>query len=162
MRKQNSLFDYKGFHKDLYKEILKKNIRPKRKYFKAADMFIKIIGEKQIKNCYSKFYEDIDLGVIDDKIKVIIFIKDEPYILRCDYIFDRPVLIMISISYKNEYIANISGSIYSVKKYFKRIFNDIKKKMKDNKEPPKDTGLFYYLASKDHCALYDDGKYNYI
>lgn len=69
---------------------------------------------------------------------------------------------MISISYKNEYVANISGSIYSVKKYFRRIFNDIKKKMMNSKEPLEDTKLFYYLASKDHCALYDDDKYNYI
>ena len=159
-KKAKSLFDYKNFHKDLYDRILLEEIRPRRKHFKAADAFIKIIGEEQIEFYYTRFYRIINLRNTIDKIVIDIdFKKNEGYHLRCEYWLDRPSYVTILIYYKTEYIANISGTIGSVRKYFRHAYNNLKKKIIDGKKPSKNTYVFYYLTHKDYCVCYYDNKF---
>lgn len=159
-KKVKSLFNYKEFHKDLYDRILLEEIRPRRRHFKAADALIRIVGEKQIEFYYSSFYRIIDLGIVIDKIIVDIDLKkDEEYHLCCEYWLDRPTYITFLIYYEAEYIANISGTVGSVRKYFRRAYNDLKKKIRDGKKPVKNTKVFYYLTRKGHCVCCDDNKF---
>lgn len=157
--KYNSLFDYKEYHKTLYDNILEHKVRPKRRHFKAIDLFIKTIGEEQIEFVYPSFYIEIDLGKRIDTVKVNINMKDKSYSMCCKYWLDRPAFIIIDIQYKDEYMANINGSIYGVRKYFRRAFKDLKKKIKDGKRPNKNTKVFYYLVHQDHCSCYDDNEF---
>lgn len=161
-KKAKSLFDYKEYHKTLYDNILEYKVRPKRRHFKAADMFIRTVGEEQIEFAYPSFYIEIDLGERIDTVKVNINLKDKSYYLCCKYWLDRSTFIIIDIGYKEEWIANISGSIYGIKKYFRRAFKDLKKKIRDNKKPNKNTNVFYYLVHQDHCTCYDNNEFYYI
>lgn len=158
-KKAKSSFDYKNFHKTLRENILEYKVRPKRRHFKAANILIRTIGEEQIKFAYPSFYIEIDLGEKIDKVKVNISLKDKLYHLCCNYWLDRPAFISIDILHQEEYIANVNGSIYGIRKYFKRAFNDLKKKIKAGKKPNKNTWVFYYLAHQDHCSCYDDNKF---
>lgn len=158
-KKTKSLFNYKNYHKTLYENILEYKVRPKRRHFKAADMFIRTVGEERIKFAYPFFYIEIDMGTEVDKVKVNITPRDKSYYINCNYWLDRPAFISIDIRYKEEWIANINGSIYGIKKYFRRAFKNLKKKIEDGKKPNKNTGMFYYLVHQDHCSCYDDNKF---
>lgn len=159
MKKDNSLFDYKEYHKILYDNILEYKVRPIRRHFKAADMFIRTIGEKQIEFAYPSFYIEIDSGEKTDTVKVNINLKDKLYGMCCKYWLDSPVFVMIDILYNEEYIANVNGSVYGIRKYFRRAFKDLKKKIRDGKRPNKNTNVFYYLVHQDHCSCYNDNKF---
>lgn len=158
-KKTKSLLNYKEYHKTLYNNILKYKIRPRRRHFKAADLFIKTIGEEQIEFAYPSFYIEIDLGEKIDTVKVNINLRDKLYDMCCYHWLDRPAFISINIRYKDEYIANINGSIYGIRKYFKRAFKDLRKKIKDGKRLNKDIKVFYYLVHQDHCTCYDDNEF---
>lgn len=158
MRKRNSLFNYKKFHEELCKSIANKDTKCKRIYFKAADSFIKLIGEKQIEKYSFSFYHS-NSKYICNEITVYIHIKDKPYILICKYLFRKPALIIIQVIHNREGIASIDGRLNDVRKHFRRVFNDIKKKIENNEKPQENTGVFYYFIHHDYCVLANGKKF---
>lgn len=127
-------------------------------------MFIKLIGEEQIEDCHPVYYRELDSNqkFINDEVNIFIHMKDKPYSLRCEYIFNKPVFVAIQVYYKDKYIAHIGICLYGIKKYFKHAFNDLKKKIKNGKRPSEKNKVFYYLVDKNHFSFYDNDEFNDI